>query len=262
MTATETIASTAAERLQIAADRRQPCEPVRDLLGETDLALAYRVQQLRTQRHLAQGARIVGYKIGLTSPAVQRQLGVNQPDVGVLFDDMECATNGVVPRDRLLQPKVEAEIAFVLGEDLDHDDLDIDRVRGAIDYAVTALEIADSRIRAWDITITDTIADNASSGMFALSTRRVSLADFEPRDVKMSLSVDGAVASTGTGRDCLGDPLAACLWLARTVRGNGGALHAGDLVLSGALGPMVAGQPGSILTAEMTVLGGISVTFK
>jgi 2-keto-4-pentenoate hydratase len=259
--AAEEIVHSAALRLQEASDSGEPCDPVRDLLGSSDVALAYRVQQRLTDGRIAGGARIVGRKIGLTSRAVQQQLGVDQPDFGVLFDDMRCGQDGVVPAGRLIQPKAEAEIAFVLSADLDHEALDIDRIRGAIAYAVAALEIVDSRIRNWDIAITDTVADNASSGMFVLGSKPVTLGEFEPADVEMSLTNDGGVASTGTGRACLGDPLAALVWLAQTARQYGSPLRAGDVVLSGALGPMVPVAAGSRISADLASLGEVSVSF-
>ncbi|MEO6885314.1 MAG: 2-keto-4-pentenoate hydratase, partial [Jatrophihabitantaceae bacterium] len=146
----------AAARLQEATRTTTPCGPVRDLLGDTDIALAYDVQRVLTQDRLDAGARIVGRKIGLTSPAVQQQIGVDRPDFGVLFDDMLIPEDVEVPSERLLQPKAEAEIAFVLSADLDEDDLDVGKVRAAVDYAVAALEIVDSRVAGWDIVITDT----------------------------------------------------------------------------------------------------------
>jgi len=256
------IVRVAGERLAAAAASGSPCAPVRDLLGNTDVALAYEVQQALTQHRRSGGARIVGRKIGLTSPAVQRQLGVDRPDFGVLFDDMRCISDEPVPSERLLQPKAEAEIAFVLSADLDAGTLDVDEVRGAVDYAIAALEIVDSRIRGWDITITDTIADNASSGLFVLGANRVRLADFEPAEVSMALTKDGTVVSRGNGRACLGDPLHALSWLARTARGLGSPLRAGDVVLSGALGPMVAVEPGSQVIAELSTLGRVTATFS
>jgi 2-keto-4-pentenoate hydratase len=262
VTATDDSVRFAAQRLQEAAVSGTPCEPVRDLLGSSDLRLAYRVQQRLTEQRVAGGARIVGRKIGLTSAAVQQQLGVDQPDFGVLFDDMQCGQDDVVPCARLLQPKAEGEIAFVLSRDLDDDAMDVDWVREAVAYAVAALEIVDSRVRDWDIRITDTIADNGSSGMFVLGSKEVKLDDFEPADVEMSLSKDGVVASTGTGEACLGDPLVAFAWLARTAREYGSPLRAGDVVLSGALGPMVPVKAGSRVSADFTSLGSVSATFS
>jgi 2-keto-4-pentenoate hydratase len=251
----------AAARLREAAADRRPCEPVRDLIGSTDVAAAYAVQRALVADRTAGGARVVGRKIGLTAEAVQRQLGVDRPDFGVLLDDMEVADAATVPAGRLLQPKVEAEVAFVLGEDLDVDDIDAARAARAVESAVASLEIVDSRIRDWDITFGDTVADNASSGLYVLGADRVDLGRVVPADVEMTMTVDGEVASTGTGRACLGDPLAALAWLARTARDLGDPLRAGQVVLSGALGPMVPVTSGSVVSAEITGLGGVSVTF-
>jgi len=252
----------AAARLLEAMAQAQPCLPVRDLIGPSDIGAAYAVQQRVTEQRLQGGARIVGRKIGITSLAVQQQVGVDQPDFGVLFDDMQVATDDLVPSHRLLQPKAEAEVAFVLARDLDQGPFDEKDVRAAVDYAVAALEIVDSRVQDWDITIADTVADNASSGLFVLGTKRVSLDEFEPRDVTMKLSRDGVELSSGDGRACLGDPLTALAWLARTAHAFGSPLRAGDIVLSGALGAMVASPPGSTVTADISVLGPVTARFS
>jgi 2-keto-4-pentenoate hydratase len=260
MTATSPVVA-AADRIEKAASGREPCAPVRDLLGREDVGAAYAVQQLLTDRRLEAGATIVGRKIGLTAPAVQQQLGVDQPDFGVLFDDMDLSANADhIPAASLLQPKVEAEIAFILGTDLD-DDLTPERVRAAIAYAVPALEIVDSRIEGWDITITDTVADNASSGLFVLGENRVTLDRFEPAAAAMRMYAGDALASEGTGAACLGDPLNALLWLARTAHAFGRPLSAGQIVLSGALGPMVTVTPGLSVRAEISGLGTVRATF-
>ncbi|WP_327743482.1 fumarylacetoacetate hydrolase family protein [Streptomyces europaeiscabiei] len=258
----EAVVAAAAGRLERAESERCPCPPVRDLLGAADVAAAYEVQQRITRQRLARGARVVGRKIGLTSPAVQRQMGVAQPDFGVLFDDMDVSGLPTVPSERLLQPRVEAEIAFVLGEDLDGDGLDLAHLRAVVDYAVPALEIVDSRITDWDIAISDTVADNASSGLFVLGDSRVPLTDFEPLEVAMTLHRDGQAVSHGDGAACLGDPLAALLWLARTAREFGDPLRAGQVVLSGALGPLVPVGPGARVEARFSALGGVSATFS
>lgn len=252
----------AAARLARAESGRTPCAPVRDLLGTTDIAAAYAVQQRLAHDRLAGGARVAGRKIGLTSKAVQHQVGVDRPDFGMLFDDMDMSGRAdAVPSERLLQPRVEAEIAFVLGADLDASDLNLRQVRAAVDHARAALEIVDSRIEGWDIAITDTVADNASSGLFVLGSEKVSLGRFEPRDVTMSMTLDGREASTGDGAACLGDPLEALLWLARTARDFGDPLRTGQVVLSGALGPLVPVAPGSVVHAELSQLGTVSATF-
>ncbi len=252
----------AAERLRTAQRTRTPCRPVRELIGEADIAVAYAVQQDLTAHRLAEGAVVVGRKIGLTSAAVQGQLGVDQPDFGVLFGDMDVTALPEVPGDRLLQPKVEAEVAFVLGEDLDRDDLSLPVVRAAVDHAVAALEIVDSRVGDWNIRITDTVADNASSGLYVLGSQQVSLDDVEPRDVTMRMHVDDELASEGNGAACLGDPLEALLWLARTAREYGEPLRAGQVVLSGALGAMAPVRPGQTVRAEISSLGTVTATFS
>ncbi|NEA67193.1 fumarylacetoacetate hydrolase family protein [Streptomyces sp. SID12488] len=256
------VVAEAAARLAGAARDHKPCAPVRDLLGTSDIGLAYAVQQRVIGDRITAGARVVGRKIGLTNESVQRQVGVDRPDFGVLLDDMDVSGLPEVPSERLLQPRVEAEIAFVLAADLDDDDLDLERVRAAVGHAVAALEIVDSRVADWDIAITDTVADNASSGLFVLGGERVGLKEFEPRDVTMRLYADGELASEGTGAACLGDPLAALLWLARTAREFGDPLRAGQVVLSGALGPLVPTPPGSTVRAEMSGLGTVTATFS
>lgn len=258
----DTRVSEAVTRLSVAAQTSRPIGPVRDLLGIGDIDTAYAVQQELTKRRQERGARVVGRKIGLTSPAVQRQLGVDQPDFGVLFADMDMSSLAEVPSSRLLQPKVEAEIAFVLKSDLDDGDLDNEQIYAAVDYAVAALEIVDSRIADWDITIVDTIADNASSGLFVVAAERVTLDQFEPRTVEMRMYADDALVSEGTGAACLGDPLHALAWLARTARSYGAPLRAGQIILSGALGPMVPAPPGARIRAEIGPLGSISATFS
>ncbi|MFG2937786.1 2-keto-4-pentenoate hydratase [Streptomyces sp. NPDC048282] len=252
----------ATERLLVATAKQEPCAPVRDLLGTTDVDGAYQVQRRLTELRLAEGAVVRGRKIGLTSPAVQRQLGVDRPDFGVLFADMDVSAAAAVPMSRLLQPKAEAEIAFVLAADLDGDDITQDDVRAAVAYATPALEIVDSRVADWDISITDTVADNASSGLYVLGEARLPLKAFEPREATMRMYVDDVLVSEGDGAACLGDPLDALLWLARTARAYGEPLRAGQVVLSGALGPMAGVTPGVTVLAEISGLGTVSATFS
>lgn len=254
-------ATAAADRLEAAAVTGVPCAPVRDLLGDTDVALAYRAQSIVTERRLARGARIVGRKIGLTSLAVQRQIGVDRPDFGVLFDDMSFGSADVIPIDRLLQPKAEAEIAFVLGTDIT-DASDRAAVRGAVDVAYPAIEIVDSRVADWRIGITDTVADNASSGVFVLGDEGRMLGEVEPAEVEMRMLRGVTPVSSGDGRACLGDPLNALAWLARTAIEFGEPLLAGDIVLSGALGPMVDVRPGDTFEAQISGLGIVTARFS
>jgi 2-keto-4-pentenoate hydratase len=175
---------------------------------------------------------------------------------------MAHADGATVPVGSVLQPRVEAEVAFVLKDDLAEGPLDLAQVRGAVGYAVAALEICGSRVADWDISFGDTVADNASAGAYVLGSERLSLEHVEPRDVSMSMTIDDAVVSTGAGVACMGDPLQAVVWLAQQARDFGQPLRAGQVVLSGALGPMRPVVAGNRVTATITGLGDVSVTFS
>jgi 2-keto-4-pentenoate hydratase len=239
-----------------------PCSPVRDLVGSAEVASAYAVQRAVNTERISRGGIPVGRKIGLTSPAVQQQLGVDRPDFGVLFEDMAYTDDATIPINRLLQPRAEAEIAFVLAHDIGPGELEPALLRRSVAYTVAALEIVDSRIAGWDITFGDTVADNGSSGLFVLGKSQVSLNDFEPIDALMSLTLDSKEVSTGNGSACLGDPLLALAWLAQASIDLGQPLQAGDVVLSGALGPMVGVQSGSSVYAQIQGLGSVSCRFE
>lgn len=251
----------AADALAEATRTRVATPPLRPLFDEGDLEAAYAVQRLNVQRGLAAGRRLVGRKIGLTSPAVQGQLGVHQPDFGALFADMEVPQGGEVPAGRLLQPKVEAEVVLVLGRDLPHRQCTVADVLRAVDFALPALEIVDSRIADWDISLVDTVADNASCGLYVLGGTPVPLTGIDLRAVEMTMTRGGETVSRGTGADCLGSPLVAAAWLASTLAERGDPLRAGDVVLTGALGPMVPAAAGDVFDATITGLGSVQVTF-
>jgi 2-keto-4-pentenoate hydratase len=257
---TSTIAA-AVERLAAAQAARVPCAPVRDLIGVDDLPAAYAVQQGLVQARLAGGVHVVGRKIGATSQAVQDQLGVDQPDFGYLLSDMDVSADDPVSMRTLVQPRVEGEVAFVLAKDLDGD-LDAATVRDAVEVALPALEIVDSRIADWDITFTDTVADNASSGLFVVGREGRALDELEPREVTMSLTINGEERSAGTGAACLGDPLEALRWLAVQAQAFGDPLRAGHLILSGALGPFVPFAPGDRVVATISGFAPLAVSFK
>ncbi|NHR04980.1 2-keto-4-pentenoate hydratase [Chromobacterium haemolyticum] len=251
----------AAEQLRRAADAGQPCAPVRGLLGEGDVDAAYQVQTLNVRHAQAQGRRLVGCKIGLTSLAVQRQLSVSQPDFGRLFADMAVCDGEEIDSRRLLQPKIEAEVALLLGRDLDHDKHTLADLFRAVDAVLPALEIVDSRIAGWDIRISDTIADNASSGLFVLGNQPRRLADVDLLGCGMTMELRGEPVSVGVGAACLGNPLLAVLWLADTMGRRGEPLKAGDIVLTGALGPMAPARAGDVFTARIQGLGEVSARF-
>lgn len=222
---------------------------------------AYAIQAANTDHWMKEGRRIVGAKIGLTAKSVQKQLGVDQPDYGTLFADMAVADGDVVAPGRLIQPKVEAEIAFVLDRPIDVDRLTTAELIDAVGYALPAIEIVDSRIADWKIGIVDTVADNASSGLFVLGTTPVLLGDLDLRLCGMVLEVNGEPVSFGAGAACLGNPLHALGWLARTMAERGRPLDEGDIVLAGALGPMVPVNPGDNVEARMEGLGSVRVRF-
>ncbi|MDD2705839.1 MAG: fumarylacetoacetate hydrolase family protein [Acidocella sp.] len=251
----------ASDLLFEAARRGVPVAPIRTLLAEGDVEAAYAVQALNTQRALDAGQRLVGRKIGLTSLAVQKQLGVGQPDYGMLFADMARGDAEEVALSDVLQPKVEAEIAFVLGCDLTEPQLTAADLFRAIEYAVPAIEIVGSRVANWDIRITDTIADNASSGLYVLGSRPVTLKDFDPRLCGMVMEKAGEPVSVGAGAACLGSPLNAALWLAKTMARLSRPLLAGDTILSGALGPMAPVQPGDVFDVRIEGLGAVRACF-
>jgi 2-keto-4-pentenoate hydratase len=273
VTTPEAVAA-AVERLARAQATRVPCDPVRDLIGTDDLDAAYAVQQGLVQARLADGATVVGRKIGATSKAVQDQLGVDQPDFGYLLSDMDVSAGarpggGPVSMRTLVQPRVEAEVAFRLGRDLDvpEEEITLALVREAVDVALPALEIVDSRIADWKIGFTDTVADNASSGLFVVGDEGRPLAGTgpggcEPVEVEMSLSINGEVRSSGNGAACLGDPLEALRWLAVQSARYGDPLRAGQLILSGALGPFVPFEPGDRVEASISGFDTLTVTFS
>jgi 2-keto-4-pentenoate hydratase len=236
--------------------------PMRDGLNPIDAASAYAIQTINTRYWEAQGRRMVGRKAGLTAAAVQKQLGVDQPDFGALFDDMRVADGGTLDPARTLQPKVEAEIAFVLGEGLPQEDTTVNQVAAAVSRVHAAIEIVDSRIADWKITFADTVADNGSSAFFVLSDQGVPLAGLDLEGAVMELDLDGKTVSRGVGAAALGNPLHAAAWLARTLATRGEPLRAGDILLAGALGPMVALSPGDHIHACIAGIGACSFTFK
>ncbi len=250
-----------AELLRNSYANKETIPPISQYIGDTDIATAYAIQDINTKHRVDNGARIIGKKIGLTSLAVQKQLGVDAPDYGVLYDDMEVLNGLSVSASDLMQPKAEAEIAFVLSEDLDHDSITIIDLISCIDYALPAIEIAGSRIADWKIKITDTIADNASASRIILGHTPKTLDEFDIVNCKMQLSKNGDTVSEGTGADCMGSPLNATLWLAKKMLELGQPLQAGELIFSGALGPMTAVSSGDRIHASFEGLGTVSVSF-
>lgn len=235
--------------------------PLRDGLDPLDADGAYAVQEINTLVWQGQGRRIVGRKAGLTAKTVQHQLGVDQPDFGVLFDDMQVADGGTLDASCGLQPKAEAEIAFVLGKDLPSPDTTSEMAADAVATVHAAIEIVDSRIADWKITFADTVADNGSSAYFVLSKEGLPLDGLDLEGATMEMKINGEVRSNGVGSAPLGNPLNAAAWLACTLAQRGEPLKAGDILLAGALGPMVAINPGDHIHAAVTGIGEASFTY-
>jgi 2-keto-4-pentenoate hydratase len=247
--------------LRRARATKTPIAPVSETFGIRGADGAYAVARINTEARIAAGARVVGMKIGLTSVAVQKQLGVDQPDFGMLFDDMEFLDGDVVPYGRLVQPKAEAEVAFGIARDLTSSAPSWIEFLACLDYALPAVEIVDSAIAGWKLSLVDTVADNASSGLYVLGNQPVAIGALSLGDVAMKLRRGDELVSSGSGAACLGHPLRAAYWLAREMAVRGQPLRGGQVILSGALGPMVPVRPGDRLSADMGALGTVSFSF-
>lgn len=252
----------AAGSLLHAMDSGQPIGPLRETYPGMTGEDAYGIQALCSAKRIEEGHRVVGRKIGLTATAVQRQLGVEQPDFGTLFDFMSYGDSEVIPWRALQQPKVEAEIGFVLGRDLVMENPSHQEVLQAVDYVVPALEVVSSRIAHWNIKFVDTVADNASSGVYVLGSTPMSPRGLDLGLAGMCLTRRGEPVSTGAGAACLGHPLNAVVWLARIMVRLGTPLRAGQLVLSGALGPMAGVSPGDVFECQIHGVGTVRTEFE
>ncbi|MBT0670677.1 fumarylacetoacetate hydrolase family protein [Novosphingobium profundi] len=236
--------------------------PIAAELEEGSIAAAYAVQLEQVRMWQAAGRRVVGRKIGLTSPAVQRQLGVDSPDFGHLMADMVFGDATELDYTRLQQPKAEAEIALILEKPIPHPDATVADVIAATGWVLPALEIVSSRIADWRISILDTVADNASSGLVALGGPARRLDGLDLVGCTMTMWKGEEVVSQGRGADCLGSPLNAAAWLARAACANGTPLEAGEVILTGALGPMVPVAPGDVVRAEISGIGAVETRFS
>ena len=259
----ETSVETVALALREAELSKNAIAPVRPQLGgeSADVNIAYAVQEANTQRALAEGRRLVGRKIGLTSVAVQKQLGVDSPDFGMLFADMSYGDGEAIPAGLLIQPKVEAEIALIINKDLTQEKHTYADIISATEYVLPAVEVVDSRIENWKISLIDTVADNASSAAYVLGSRPVKLENLDLVNCKMTMTRAGEVVSQGIGKACLSNPLNAAVWLADEMVRRGRPLLAGDIILTGALGPMVIANAGDEFLVEIEGFGSVTAAF-
>ena len=261
-TDTEKAIADAAKRIRTAWKTGKTTKPVRDALPAGDIDAAYAVQKTNTDIWIQEGRRVIGRKIGLTAKAVQKQLGVDQPDYGIIFADMAVVDGDEIEFAKVSQPKAEAEVALVLADDLDGEQITLLDLIDATAYALPAIEVVGSRIDKWDINILDTIADNASSGMIVLGTRPVMIDDVDLRLCGMVIENHGEQVSVGAGVACLGNPLNAAVWLARKMVDVGMPLKAGDVIMTGALGPMAPIAPGNVIEARINGLGSVRAAFS
>lgn len=235
--------------------------PLRDRYAGIDIVDAYRIQEHFIARRTAIGEAVVGKKIGLTSKAVQEMIGVFQPDFGILTSVMTHAEGATVDLDTLIQPKIEAEIAFVLKQDLAGPGVTAMDVLRATDHVCACFEVVDSRIDNWDIRIQDTVADNASCGVYVLGETRV-----DPRDVDLTLAgllieLNGEAHATGVGAAVQGSPANAVAWLANTLGRLGMPFRAGEVILSGSLAPLIPVASGDTFVAHIGGIGSCSASF-
>jgi len=225
------------------------------------VADAYRIQMINVDQRVASGRKIVGRKVGLTSIAMQKMFGVNEPDFGHLFDDMIIANGGECRVDSLMIPRVEPEIAFVLARELRGPGVTRKDVLAAAEYVTPALEIIDTRIRDWKITLADTIADNASSARVVLCERRTKPAALDLAAVAMTLQKNGAMVGQAVGSAVLGHPAEPVAWLANKLSEFGQSLAAGSIIIPGALCRAVEVRAGESIAANFEGLGSVSVRF-
>ena len=248
-----------ARALYDARRTRVPIPPFTDDDPTLGMADGYAIQRELIELLLADGDRIVGHKVGLTSKPMQKMVGVDSPDYGPVLASTIYRDGDTIPAGRFIAPKIEAEIVFVIGERLEGPGVTLTQAHAAIAGAVAAMEIVDSRIADWRIKLADTVADLASNGAMATSSRVVPLTELDPRLVGMTLTRNGELIDTGAGAAALGDPVAVVAWLANVLGADGVALEPGHLIMTGALHAAVPMTPGDVFRAEFDRLGPITV---
>jgi 2-keto-4-pentenoate hydratase len=257
-----------ATRDQLAADlaqaerSREPIAPLTAAHPDIDVVDAYEIQLINIRQRVAEGARVLGHKVGLSSKVMQQMMGVDEPDYGHLLDEMQVFENTPVHAGRYLYPRVEVEVGFILAADLPGAGCTEDDVLAATEALVPSIELIDTRIKDWKIALCDTIADNASSAGFVLGAARVSPADVDVKAIDAVLTRNGEVVAEGRSDAVLGNPVTAVAWLARKVESFGVRLRAGDVVLPGSCTFAIDARPGDAFVADFAGLGSVGLSFE
>jgi len=250
------------DELYAALRNRTTVQPLTSRYSELSIEDAYQISLRLLERRLADGERVIGKKVGLTSKAVQTMLGVDQPDFGYLTDRMAYNQGEEMPiGEQLIQPKAEGEIAFILKKDLMGPGITNADVLAATECVMPCFEVVDSRIENWQIKIQDTVADNASCGLFVLGDRAVSPRQVDLTTCGMVVEKNGVLLSTGAGAAALGSPVNCVTWLANTLGRFGIGLKAGEVILSGSLVPLEPVKPGDFMSVSIGGIGSASVRF-
>ncbi|MGY4709626.1 2-keto-4-pentenoate hydratase [Mycolicibacterium sp. CBM1] len=251
-----------AAELAEAERSRVPMTPLTANHPDIDVVDAYEIQLINIRQRVAEGARVVGHKVGLSSEAMQKMMGVDEPDYGHLLADMEVFEGTPVPAGRFLYPRVEVEVGFILADDLPGAGCTEDDVLAATAAFAPSIELIDTRIKDWKIALCDTIADNASSAGYVLGKERVSPKDVDIRAIQAVLTRNGEVVAEGRSDAVLGNPVTAVAWLARKVDSFGVRLKAGDIVLPGSCTRAIDARPGDQFVADFTGLGSVRLSFE
>ncbi|HEY8092694.1 MAG TPA: fumarylacetoacetate hydrolase family protein [Acidimicrobiales bacterium] len=244
----------AAEALLAAARDHTVISPISVTYPAAEVEDAYRISQAVAESKLQSGAILKGHKVGLTSRPMQEAAGINEPDYGVLLDDLFVAEGSVIPTERLFQPLAEAELAFVLREPLVGPSANAADVVRATDFILPCIEIVDRRFNDRGVLV-DTIADNASSGLVVLGGNPVGLGEIDIRTIGVTLSKNGVIEDTGVASAVMGNPINAVAWLANKLHSFGVPLEAGHVVLSGSFIKAIRFGPGDVMVADFTGLG-------
>ncbi|SPM40128.1 2-keto-4-pentenoate hydratase [Mycobacterium numidiamassiliense] len=241
---------------------RQPIAPLTSAHPDIDVVDAYEIQLINIRQRVAEGARVLGHKVGLSSKAMQQMMGVDEPDYGHLLDEMQVLEDTPVKAGRYLYPRVEVEVGFILAADLPGAGCTEDDVLAATEALVPSIELIDTRITDWKIALCDTIADNASSAGFVLGEARVSPGDIDVKAIDAVLTRNGEVIAEGRSDAVLGNPVTAVAWLARKVESFGVRLRKGDVVLPGSCTKAIDARPGDQFVADFTGLGSVHLSFE